>query len=144
MSIDDTAPSDGRARVERFLATVAEATTDPSMQSTLTPDPRRAAEVVAMLEVVAGFEDAVVELIGLNGTRVDVKVTAADREWWVVLAMDRDGVHWATQAEKPGVFAGVTGGCAVLLRGPSSVGKSTLMTAVCERARSPWVRFDEL
>lgn len=133
---------DDRRRVERFLADVGERV-GPGVSSTLTPDPVRAAEIVTTLADVASAEAAVTWLVR-NGRRIDARIQADGREWWVVCSMDADGVHHATALERPATFAGVDGGQAVIVNGPSSVGKTETMAAVVRRATTPWVAFDEL
>lgn len=117
---------------------------EPGRSSSLTPDPVRAAEIVAALAPVARVGDRTVTRVDVNGRRVDVGVSARGREWWVVCSIDAEGVHQASSFERPPAFTGIDGGRAVILNGPSSVGKSTIMGAVVRQATTPWVAFDEL
>jgi chloramphenicol 3-O phosphotransferase len=83
----------------------------------------------------------------VDGRRVDVPVSDDDgREWWMVLQLTADStprVEAVSVFERPAPFDGLRGGFVVVLRGPSSSGKSSLMTAFCDLAETPWLAFDE-
>lgn len=79
-----------------------------------------------------------------NGARIDARVQLRDDEWWVVLDADDDHVDVTAIVERPRPHAGVAGGIVVVLNGPSSSGKSTVMRAIVDRSVDPWVAFDEL
>jgi chloramphenicol 3-O phosphotransferase len=133
-----------RTAVETFLLEVGVAAGHPPAHAALTPDPDRAAEVVAVLAPVAMATPRRIAWLAVNGRRVDARVVAGDREFWVVCSIDDHGVHAATAIERARPFAGVPGGRVVIVHGPSSAGKSTVIAAVQARAGSPWVAFDEL
>lgn len=98
---------------------------------------------VAPIRASTGLE---VTWLVVNGHRLDATVlSAGGREWRVVLGTD-DGVtvRYFHAVEKPRRFDGVPGGRAVILNGPSSAGKSTLMQQLQADATTPWVMFDEL
>lgn len=84
--------------------------------------------------------------IEVNGRRVDAHLSFGDREWWIALALSPDEllVERASAFERPRPFAGIEGGIVVVLNGPSSSGKSSVMRAIVELASEPWVAFDEL
>jgi chloramphenicol 3-O-phosphotransferase len=44
---------------------------------------------------------------------------------------------------RPRRFDGVTGGCAVVVNGPSGSGKSSVLAVMADRSPLPWVMFDE-
>lgn len=132
-----------RRLVEGFLSEVA-ARVGSGASSALTPDPVRASAIVQTLTPVASVAGGALTTVTVNGRRVDVRVVAPGREWWVVCSIDTEGVHHASSFERPPSFSGVEGGRAVIVNGPSSVGKSTTMSAVLRHATTPWVVFDEL
>ena len=134
---------DDRARVERLLAELT-ARMEPGVSSALTPDPVRAAEIVDALAPLTADDRRAVTRLVVNGRRVDFTVIAGDQEWSAVCSIDADGVHSAVAFEWPLPFDGVDGGRAVIVNGPSSVGKTTTMQAVLRIATTPWVAFDEL
>ena len=110
----------------------------------LTVDPERAAEILEALGPVASATGREVTWVAVNGRRVDATVVApGGREWRLACSIDGDGVHSASVFERPRRFEGVPGGRAVIVDGPSSVGKSTVMSAVAARSTTPWVVFDE-
>lgn len=79
-----------------------------------------------------------------NGARHDVRVRNGDGAWLVVLWNDdADRVVEVDVYERPPVFAGRPGGLVIVLNGPSSVGKSSLMRAFADRAVTPFAWFDE-
>jgi chloramphenicol 3-O-phosphotransferase len=82
-----------------------------------------------------------------NGRRVDVRLRDdQDRAWLVVVWFtDRslDGVESITVYPRPHAFDGVAGGLVIVLNGPSSVGKSTLMRTFADRALTPFACIDE-
>ena len=134
---------DDRTLVEVFLAEVVDGIGGDRV-ATLTPDPVRAAEIVGTLSPIARRVDRTVSSVAVNGRRVDVGVNAPGQEWRVVCSIDADGVHSASSFQRPACFAGIEGGRAVVVNGPSSAGKSSAMAAVVRQAATPWVAFDEL
>lgn len=117
----------------------------PHRAPALPADPAAASEVVAALAPVAAAQPLSVAWATMNGSRLDATVVSGEHEWWVVLAVDDDGrVREAGTVERPLYFPGVPGGRAIIVNGPSSVGKTTVMEAVVEVATTPWVLFDEL
>lgn len=129
--------------VRRFLEEVVDRAAQPGQSALLTTGLDRAGLIVSTLAPVAQSRDWVLDSVLTNGRRVDVSVHADDRVWGVVLSIDAEGVHSASVFERPSQFPGVSGGRAVILNGPSSVGKSSVMRAVVDIAATPWVMFDE-
>src|SRR6185369_5792309 len=82
--------------------------------------------------------------VAINGERIDITATGAHHDWRVVIGCE-DGVSakWVAVFRRPTPFAGVAGGCAVVINGPSSSGKSALLAAIAEHSTDPWVAFDE-
>ena len=82
-----------------------------------------------------------------NGRRFDTRVTASDgRAWLVVIWASADSptaVESVTVYERPPAFAGRPGGLVIVLNGPSSVGKSSLMRAFAAQSVTPYASFDE-
>lgn len=98
------------------------------------------ADLVALRDV---GEVEIVELWS-NGDRVDVRARSGSREWHVVFsASDGERADWVHVYERPPQYAGVPGGRAVIVNGPSSSGKSTVLQELRERGDVPWVVFDE-
>lgn len=137
------AESEPSQLVEEFIRSVIASTGRDRLSAELTSDTAIAESILTALLPVAESQFAI-EWTTTNGRRVDAGVTAGEREWRVVLSIDEDGIHSAAAIEKPAVFPGVPGGRAVIVNGPSSAGKTTVMTAVVESALTPWVMFDEL
>lgn len=107
--------------------------------------PEDAQRVLSILRPLAARADISVSEASINGGRVDFALTApGDAFWSVVLRCAPDGlVENVAVFERPAPFHGTPGGFVVCVGGASSSGKSTLMEAVCERATTPWTRFDE-
>ena len=81
-----------------------------------------------------------------NGRRFDVRVASTDGAWLVVIwttATDLAAVESVTVHARPRVFDGRPGGIVIVLNGPSSVGKSSLMRAFARRSPTPFACFDE-
>jgi Chloramphenicol 3-O-phosphotransferase len=85
--------------------------------------------------------------IRVNGTRVDVRLESGEgRAWLAVLWMEggpSTAVLEATLYERPPMFQGRPSGLVVVLNGPSSVGKSSLMKSFVDMASTPWACLDE-
>lgn len=129
--------------VGQLLAEIVKATARTDLSPRLTPDPVRAGEIVAALTPVVSA-DPVIDWVGVNGARVDIGiVSSSGQEWRVVCSIDATGVHSARVFERPKPFLGIEGGRAVIVDGPSSAGKTTVMNAVLDRSSAPWVMFDE-
>jgi len=98
----------------------------------------------ATLRPLRDRADLEVVSVAVNGGRSDVVATAGDREWRVVfgtadgLTVDRLKVY-----ERPVAFGGITGGRSLVVNGPSSSGKSTLLREIQSTSVLPWVVFDE-
>jgi chloramphenicol 3-O phosphotransferase len=105
----------------------------------------RSPDALAMqLEPLRGSTAVEVEWLAVNGDRVDIVARAGDREWRVVFGTaDGDRVDWLRVFERPAALVGVEGGRAVIVNGPSSSGKSTVLAALRQRSTMPWVVFDE-
>ncbi len=99
---------------------------------------------VAELAPLRGHADLQVRSVAVNGRRVDVVAATADDEWRVVVGTpDMVNAEWVHVFTRPALFVGVPGGRAVVVNGPSSSGKSTLLGALRDRSAEPWVIFDE-
>ena len=99
---------------------------------------------VTELAALREHADLHVQSVAVNGDRVDVIAVAADHEWRVVIGSDdMTAVQWVHTFARPQQFVGVRGGRAVVLNGPSSAGKSTLLDALRDRTADAWVVFDE-
>lgn len=105
-------------------------------------DARRAGSALRPLVASTGLS---VSEPSVNGRRVDFVVTGpGDALWSVVLRCAPDGlIEDLAVFERPAPFRGTPGGFVVCVGGASSSGKSTLMETLCERATTPWTRFDE-
>lgn len=133
-----------RRSVEQFLDELVSALAVDGLSARLTADSVRADEIVGTLGELAAAPGRRIDWIVINNRRVDATVATPEREWRIACSIDRDGVHSASAFERPPLFQGVPGGRAVVVTGPSSAGKSTVMRAVVEAAETPWVMFDEL
>ena len=81
---------------------------------------------------------------GRNGDRVDLTVRTAGDEWRIVyFTSDERRIDDLSIFQRPPVFDGVSGGCAVIVNGPSGSGKSSVLEQIAARSRQPWVIFDE-
>jgi len=100
----------------------------------------------AELRGIRDAGDVEVSSIEMNGRRVDAHLLLGEREWWIALSLAQDEllVERVDAHERPRPFAGIEGGIVVVVNGPSSSGKSSVMRAVVELASEPWVAFDEL
>jgi chloramphenicol 3-O-phosphotransferase len=134
--------SDSRRAVEGLLREIVDRCDDPGRSWALTPDSVRALKIVNALQDVAEAHPTV-DWVAANGRRVDASARAPGREWRIVMSSDEDGVHSATVLEKPEPFPGVPGGRALIVNGPSSVGKSSVLRTMLDVAAAPWVMFDE-
>jgi chloramphenicol 3-O-phosphotransferase len=86
----------------------------------------------------------VVDWIAANGDRVDAVITADETQWRVVFgSATGHTIDWLNVYERPPRFAGVIGGCAIVVNGPSGAGKSTLLHALQQIATVPIVVLDE-
>jgi chloramphenicol 3-O phosphotransferase len=96
---------------------------------------------VAPLRASADLE---VVSLAVNGERVDVVARDGGAEWRVVFGTrDAEQVDWLEVYRRPPSFDGIAGGRAVIVNGPSSSGKSTLLQQIQARAEVPWIVFDE-
>ena len=106
-------------------------------------DPRDALLVAQQLDPLRSANVEIVTL-SANGERVDVVASTDSSEWRVVFATaDGRRVDWLRVYERPPLFTGVAGGRAVIVNGPSSSGKSSLLAQIRDRSDVPWVVFDE-
>ncbi|HVM06886.1 MAG TPA: hypothetical protein VM345_00355 [Acidimicrobiales bacterium] len=133
-----------RTSVQGLLEEFVSALNVAGLSAQLTPDPVRAEEIVAALAEPATDPDHRIDWIVINNRRVDATVVSGDREWRIACSIDGEGVHSASAFARPAPFQGVAGGRAVIITGPSSAGKTTVMRAVVDTALTPWVMFDEL
>jgi chloramphenicol 3-O phosphotransferase len=89
-------------------------------------------------------DDLDVVSLAVNGQRVDVVARGGGRVWRVVFGTsDGATAEWVSVYERPTVFNGVVGGRAIVVNGPSSSGKSTVLRAIRSMSSLPWVVFDE-
>jgi chloramphenicol 3-O phosphotransferase len=102
------------------------------------------AAVSSALDQLRTHRDLHVVSVAVNGRRVDVIARHGDEEWRVVFGSD-DGtaVAWLSVFRRPPPFDGVVGGRAIVVNGPSSAGKSTLLREIQARSDDPWVVLDE-
>ena len=89
-----------------------------------------------------------VSSLAVNGPRVDVVAGDGVDEWRVVFFVtspsnDLSDVASVSIFRRPAPLAVVHRGLAVIVNGPSSAGKSTLIRELNRVSRSPWVTFDE-
>lgn len=102
------------------------------------------ARIGSMLRV-AGVAGATIEWVEENGLRIDAGLVRGGDEWRLVVVRGATGRALSVDLfTRPPVAAPVPGGRAVVVNGPSSSGKSTLLQAL-QRAdpTTPWVLFDE-
>src|SRR4051812_19824670 len=82
-----------------------------------------------------------------NGSRIDARVHGEGDEAWLVVVWFSDGflteVESVTFYPRPEPFDGLPSGRVIVLNGPSSVGKSSLMREFADRARTPFACLDE-
>jgi chloramphenicol 3-O phosphotransferase len=82
-----------------------------------------------------------------NGRRVDARLVAADGSDHLVVLWVAEGnpsdIESVTVSSRPLPFSGRPGGLVVLVNGPSSAGKSSLMRAFADREDSPFSVLDE-
>jgi chloramphenicol 3-O-phosphotransferase len=85
--------------------------------------------------------------VRVNGARVDARLGSADGRAWLAVLWVKEGrfpvLLTTSLFERPGRFQGSPPGSAVVLNGPSSVGKSSLMKAFAEEAETPWACLEE-
>jgi len=82
-----------------------------------------------------------------NGLRVDVRLHDEHDAAWLVVVwftdLTLDHAESITVYPRPPRFHGVPGGLVIVVNGPSSVGKSTLMRTFADRAVTPFACLDE-
>lgn len=85
--------------------------------------------------------------IRINGSRLDVRMQSDDGRAWlaVIWVSAAPSIALAELAvyERPRTFRADQPGRVVVLNGPSSVGKSSMMAAFVDAAETPWARLDE-
>lgn len=132
-----------RALFERVLGQVARQ--DSSALSGI-PNPQERAGAVRLLTPLATATEVAIGNILVNGDRVDLQVWSEKDEWSVVLDVDHNvpsEIRGVSVTKRPPAFSGRPGGFVIVLRGPSCSGKTILMSAFCEMADTPWLRFDD-
>ena len=106
-----------------------------------------AAEIARELEPLWRTSGLEVTEVRVNGARVDVRIHSDDgRAWLAVLWFDdrrSPKLVAVTTYERPNGFRSGEAGLVVVLNGPSSVGKSSLMAAFADAASTPWACVDE-
>jgi chloramphenicol 3-O-phosphotransferase len=82
-----------------------------------------------------------------NGRRVDARVVGERGDAWLVVVWFTDLTLRAAKSisvyGRPAHFRGAPGGLVIVLNGPSSVGKSTLMNTFADHAVTPFACLDE-
>ncbi|MEO6468773.1 MAG: hypothetical protein ABIP21_06710 [Acidimicrobiia bacterium] len=82
-----------------------------------------------------------------NGRRVDARLRADNGSDWLVVAWAShstlEAIESVTVYERPEPFRGRSLGLVIVLNGPSSVGKSSLMRAFADSADTPFACLDE-
>lgn len=95
---------------------------------------------------VWGAAGAEITEVRVNGPRIDARIMSPDgRAWLAVLWTDGDEsirVRHVDLYERPAAYER-SPGLVVVLNGPSSVGKSTLMATFADSAPVPWACLDE-
>jgi chloramphenicol 3-O phosphotransferase len=85
--------------------------------------------------------------IRVNGSRVDARVGSADGRAWLAVLWVTSGpspvLCDASLYERPRPFEGKPPGTVIVLNGPSSVGKSSLISAFADAADTPWACLEE-
>jgi len=115
------------------------------------PDPDLAKTVLGIAAPVidGALDDSRLTVVDLrqNGRRIDARVHGEDGEAWLVVVWFSDGaltyVESVTVYPRPDPFGGVPSGRVIVLNGPSSVGKSSLMRAFADHAPTPFAWLDE-
>lgn len=140
-------PGVAAERVALFLALVDAATRDPSEVHRLVGSPADPVAVARLLTPLAPASQLSIGNVAINGSRLDLHARSDDgREWHVDIRVPPEQPKVVTAvhvAGRPLPFAGIPGGFVVVVNGASSSGKTTLMTSLCERAMTPWIRFDD-
>ena len=115
----------------------------PDLASFVT-DPAGADGISAGLASLRARPTLELRSVAVNGERVDVVAVDGDDEWRVVFGtVDGARVDWLEVYERPAEFTGLDRGIAVVVNGPSSSGKSTLLRELQAQGALPWVVFDE-
>lgn len=110
----------------------------------LVNDPTVVSLIAARLESLRARTDLELVSLAVNGERVDVIARSSDLEWRVVFGTsDATRIDWLDVFQRPPAFHGVVGGRAVIVNGPSSSGKSSVLHEIRSRGGVPWVVFDE-
>jgi chloramphenicol 3-O phosphotransferase len=100
--------------------------------------------ITARLVPLRGRANLEVISIAVNGERVDVVAGEGDVEWRIVFGTsDAMRIDWLDVFQRPPVFAGLSGGRAIIVNGPSSSGKSAVLRELATRSSVPWIVFDE-
>jgi chloramphenicol 3-O-phosphotransferase len=100
--------------------------------------------IAAQLAPLRDRKQLAILSLAVNGERVDVVAAGEDLEWRVVFGtVDARRISWLSVFQRPPEFAGLAGGRAVIVNGPSSSGKSTVLHELRSRSSVPWVVFDE-
>ncbi|MFM2076829.1 MAG: hypothetical protein RJA49_719 [Actinomycetota bacterium] len=106
--------------------------------------PANAMAIAAQIARLRDVQDLEVVSLAVNGERVDVVARSGDHEWRVVYgSADAHHVDWLSVFRRPTIFTGIAGGIAVIVNGPSSSGKSTVLAELSALDDAPWVVFDE-
>jgi chloramphenicol 3-O-phosphotransferase len=110
----------------------------------LVTTPTSVMSIAAQIAPLRDVDDLEVVSIAVNGERVDVVARSGDREWRIVFGSpDARRIDWLNVFRRPVTFPGIAGGIAVIVNGPSSSGKSTLLAELAALDGAPWVVFDE-
>jgi chloramphenicol 3-O phosphotransferase len=132
-------PPSADAHLALFRALAGDAPADD-----LVSDPSDRQRFEAQLGALRARPDIEIVSLAVNGPRVDVLARDGDLEWRVVFGTsDAEHVDWLSVFLRPPVYTGVAGGRAVIVNGPSSSGKSSVLNELRSRSSVPWIVFDE-
>ena len=130
---------DSGAAAQLFLALVG----DTPLER-LVADANTVPTISAVLQPLRDRHGLEILSLAINGQRVDVVARGGEDEWRVVFGIEEGPrVGWVSVFRRVAPFEGVAKGRAVVVNGPSSVGKSTLLEELQARSDVPWVVFDE-
>ena len=139
-----TEPSEYEQLVRRLLLVRSRADLDDSGLVATAAD---AAVIARELEPLWRAPGLHITEFRVNGVRGDVRLRSEDGRAWLVVLWVGSGrspkLVAVTTYERPREFRNGHAGCVVVLNGPSSVGKSSLMAAFADAAATPWACIDE-
>lgn len=115
---------------------------------------RSMVDSLVVLQPLRARSGLTISSIAVNGARVDVVAGDGVDEWRVVFfsatssadgpaSIDPATIESVRIFRRPTPMPVVAGGRAVIVNGPSSAGKSTLLRELARDGDTPWVTFDE-